>query len=483
MRNTEASNAALPRYCVDVVELGAPARRHWVRCEIDSDLKFDTAGLEAYCLANWDARVYDALVVAAAVEFCDHTKRRPSTDWGRDFVLRVPVHDPDHWNSAVGSAALHDALKFLTGDQWQITFKPRKAHASVPCQRNFNLPDDTCVIIPFSDGLDSLAVAGLTELEHGQKLIRVRLGSKSLNRCRTGSRPLHFASVPYQVGYSKKHSVETSARSRGFKFALLSGVAAHLSGAQQIIVPESGQGVLGPSLVPVGQAYEDYRNHPLFTDRMAVFLSALFGHGVRYIYPRLWHTKAETLAEFVANCPDGSSWVETRSCWQSQRQVSVSGKRRQCGICAACMLRRMSVHATGLTECRQSYVWEDLTTEQFEDGTAPAFMNRKPQGALYEYAIAGTLHLDHLASILHSSANQAGLSRQVFLLSRSLRLPEEEVRAKLERLLEKHAKEWWGFIDSLGPRSFVAQWVERREEHVPGGGDCRRCRQTFTDRA
>ena len=137
------------------------------------------------------------------------------------------------------------------------------------------------------------------------------------------------------------------------------------------------------------------------------------------------------------------------------------------------MLRRMSVHAAGLMECRQSYVWEDLTTEQFEDGTAPAFMNRKPQGALYEYAIAGTLHLDHLASILHSSANQARLSRQVFLLSRSLRLPEEEVRAKLERLLEKHAKEWWGFIDSLGPRSFVAQWVERREEHVPGGGDCR----------
>ena len=203
---------------------------------------------------------------------------------------------------------------------------------------------------------------------------------------------------------------------------------------------------------------------------MVVFLSALFGHEVRYIYPRLWHTKAETLAEFVANCPDGSNWMETRSCWQSQRQVSVSGKRRQCGICAACMLRRMSVHAASLTECRQFYVWENLTTAQFEDGATPAFKNRNPTGALYEYAIAGTLHLDHLASILHSSANQAGLSRQVFRLSKSLRLPQEEVRAKLERLLEKHTEEWRSFIDSLGPRSFVAQWVERRKEHVPGSG-------------
>ena len=150
-------------------------------------------------------------------------------------------------------------------------------------------------------------------------------------------------------------------------------------------------------------------------------------------------------------------------------RVSVSGKRRQCGVCAACMLRRMSVHAAGLTECRQSYVWEDLTAARFEDGAAFEFENRKPQGALYDYAIAGTLHLDHLADILHSSANQAGLSRQVFLLSRSLGLSEEETRTKLERLLEKHTEEWNGFTDSLGPRSFVTQWVRRRDEYVPGG--------------
>ena len=260
-----------------------------------------------------------------------------------------------------------------------------------------------------------------------------------------------------------RRSVESSGRSRGFKFALLSGVAAYLSGTKQVIVPESGQGALGPSLIPVGQEYEDYRNHPLFTHRMTVFLSALLDHKVRYTHPRLWHTKAETLAEFVANCPDGPNWMQTRSCWQDSMRVSVSGKRRQCGVCAARMLRRMSVHAAGLTECRQSYVWEDLTAARFEDGAAFEFENRKPQGALYEYAIAGTLHLDHLADILHSSANQVGLSRQVFLLSRSLGLSEEETRTKLERLLEKHTEEWNGFIDSLGPRSFVTQWVRKGE--------------------
>ena len=466
----ENTDAVLPCYRVDVVEPGAPARRHWVRCEIDHDLKFDTAGLETYCLANWDERVYDALVVAAAVQFCDHTqKRQPLTDWGRYFVLRVPVHDPDHWSSVAVLTALHEALKFLTGDRWEITFIGRRELASGPQQSNLHIPNGSHVIIPFSDGLDSRAVSGLMEREHDHRLIRVQLGPKLLSGRHRRSQQLPFASVPYRVRYGKKRSVESSGRSRGFRFALLSGLAAYLSKVERIIVPESGQGALGPSLIPVGQEYEDYRNHPLFTDRMAVFLSALLDHKVRYTHPRLWHTKAETLAEFVANCPDGPNWMQTRSCWQDSMRVSVSGKRRQCGVCAACMLRRMSVHAAGLTECRQSYVWEDLTAARFEDGAAFEFENRKPQGALYDYAIAGTLHLNHLANVLHSSANQVGLSRQVFLLSRSLGLSEEETRTKLERLLKKHTEEWNGFIDSLGPRSFVTQWVRRRDEYVPGG--------------
>ena len=472
MENRTALNTTLPTHRVHVVEQGASASRHWVRCEIGENLKFDMGGLQSYCLANWDERVYDAFVVAAAVQYCDHTKRRPSAERVRNFVLRIPVHDPGHWNSADVSIPLHDALRLLTCDRWQIAFDPRKTAASVPRPGNFDLPDDTSVIVPFSDGLDSHVVASLMKLEHAYTVIRVRLGQKLWHR--NGSLMPHFTSVPYQIGYGKNRSVETSGRSRGFKFAVLSGVAAYMSGAKEVFMPESGQGALGPSLVPVGQEYEDYRNHPLFTDLITKFLSGLLGYTVRFTYPRLWHTKAETLAELVEKCPeDGRNWDQTRSCWQGQRQVSVSGKMRQCGICAACMLRCMSVHAAGLSECKQSYVWEDLTTTRFEDGAAPSFKNRKPKGAMYEYAIAGTLHLDHLAGILHSPANQTALFRQVFLLSRSLGSPEEDIRAKLERLIRKHTDEWKGFVESLGPESFITQWVERRDEHVPPGGECR----------
>lgn len=453
----QTSDDGLPIHRVDVIEPGVRVRRGWVACEIGENVRFDTQGLEAYCFGIWDPRVYDAFLVAAAVQFCDHTKRRPVGHWGRHFELRVPVHDVGLWCSDAVSGELKRVLGLLTGDRWSIEFCTRNQDEPAPRQGQFSVPDGERVIVPFSDGLDSLAVAGLMEREHGHKLIRVRLGERPMPLRRSAGRSVPFVAVPYRVKAGKAGSVESSARSRGLRFALLSGVAAYLSRAERVIITESGQGALGPALVPVGQAYEDYRNHPLFTDRMSRFVAGLFDHEVQYLYPRLWHTKAETLAEFVAT--GGQQWAETRSCWQSQRQVSVSGRRRQCGVCAACMLRRMSVHASGFEERKETYVWERLDVESFEEGAAAGFGNSRPEGALYEYAIAGTLHLDHLASLRHSPANKAVLARQAIQLSQILGASESDTSQRLASLLARHGREWNAFLDSLGDRSFVRRWA------------------------
>ena len=328
MNKTLVTQNLLPSIRVDVVEPGVRARRNWVECVIGQNLMFDTKGLESYCLATWEPLVYDALVVAAAVQFCDHTRARPAKGWSRDIVLQVAVHDPARWSSSSVSGSLHQALNFLTGDRWTISFSGRREPVPKPRQGRFNMPDGSCIVIPFSEGLDSFIVLGLMEREHGDRLIPVRVGSKSLNRAHHQSPAHPFASVPYHVQPGEYRFAETSARSRGFKFAFLSGIAAYLSGADQIIVPESGQGALGTYLVPVGQTYEDYRNHPLFTARMEAFLVALFGHQVRFTFPRLWHTKGETLGDFVAGGPGSDRWTDTRSCWQSNRHVSVFGRAR-----------------------------------------------------------------------------------------------------------------------------------------------------------
>jgi hypothetical protein len=455
---TEASLLATPSIAVEVMESSARGRRGHVRCQIGEHVTFSTEGLETYCFANWEPVVYDALLVAAAVEFADRIQHRSALKWDRKLQLRIPVHDPDRWNDRTVSAALHDALNFLTGDQWQISFRKRAKPVDGVQQQRFELPAGITTVIPFSDGLDSRAVAGLMAKELGDKLILIRLGSKGSDVRPSRRYRYPFTSVPYHVTPGAGRFIESSARSRGFKFALICGLAAYLAKADQIIVSESGQGSLGPALVTVGQAYEDYRSHPLFTNRMEKLLAAILSHEVNFQFPRIWHSKAETLAKFVAEC-ESSGWAATLSCWQQNRQVSVEKKRRQCGICAACMLRRMSIHAARLTESKETYVWENLTASTFEQGAAPSFPRQKITGKMKQYAIAGALHLDHLAELRTSPANARTLDLNIFQLSRSLGLPEQDVQQRLNRLLIQHEMEWKDFVHSLGQNSFVANWA------------------------
>jgi 7-cyano-7-deazaguanine synthase in queuosine biosynthesis len=429
-------------------------------CQIGRDIEFSTERLESYCIATWEPILYDALVVAAAVEFADRTLKRRQLSWPREFQLAIPVHDPGRWSSKSVSDALREALNFLTGDQWTIEFYKRTKEANTPSQGRFKLVSDAAAVIPFSDGLDSRCVAGLLGKEMGDRLIRVRLGKKAFDGKTRHQIRQPFTSVPYHVRGNDKQFVESTARSRGFKFALISGLAAYLTKAGKVIVSESGQGALGPALVTVGQGYEDYRSHPQFTTRIEKFLEALLHHQVRFTFTQLWLTKAETLKKFVAECNGDASWTDTWSCWQQNRHVSVDGKKRQCGICAACLLRRLSVYGAGLSEEKETYVWENLSASKFEAGAARSFARKKITGALREYAIAGALHLDHLAQLRSSAASARPLSLCAFQLCQSLGLPEAEVRPKLDRLLAQHEKEWKAFMESLGQSSFLGSWAK-----------------------
>jgi 7-cyano-7-deazaguanine synthase in queuosine biosynthesis len=450
---------ARPELAIHVAEPGTRTRRGFLRCEIGEHVSFSTESLESYFFARWEPLAYDALLVAAAAEFADRTQRRPAHAWEREFHLAIPVHDPDQWNDRRVADTLHDVLNFLTGDRWRFEFYKRSAPASQPQQGLLAINAGVEAVIPFSNGLDSRAVAGLMTRDLGDKLVRIRLGARVQDGEGLSHQREAFTSVPHKVKSGEQRFVESTVRSRGFKFALISSLAAFLANARQIVVPESGQGALGPALVPVGHAYEDFRSHPLFTGRMEKFVKALLGIEVRFVFPRLWYTKAETLKAFVDGCDQPASWSGTWSCWQQNRQVSVNHKKRHCGICAACLLRRLSVHAAGLEESKDRYVWDDLSARSFFEGAAASFPSQKITLALREYAIAGTLHLDHLAGLLTSSVNACMVDLTTFQLSDTLAIPQAEIRSKLVRMLKQHSLEWTNFIQALGQHSFIADWA------------------------
>lgn len=445
----------IPKIAIDVVEPGQRARKGHSALLLGKDIVFSTIGLESYAFAKWQPVIYDAMVVAAAVEYGDKALRRPSSGWPRQISLRIPVSDPDRWNAPALMESLLDALEFLTGDYWSLQFVLQSQNPPVPPQANLSLPIDTQAILAYSDGMDSRAVAGIVGKSLGDRLVRVRVGSTGWDRAHNRDRFEPFARVPYKVN-SDLRSKESSARSRGFRFSVISSIAAYLANANEIIIPESGQGALGPALIHVGHAYPDYRNHPLFTVRMEKFINALLGTRIRFKFPRLWRTKGETLREFVS-LPDERDWMSTRSCWRGSRWSSMNGKRLQCGVCAACMLRRLSVHAAGLCESTGTYVCDDLNAHSFDEAIDKNFTRRSR--ILREYAIAGVLHMDHMAAMANEHAHPL-IARHAALLAPALRLSGDETTKRLSSLIERHAKEWKDYMGSLGKHSFIRQWAQ-----------------------
>jgi 7-cyano-7-deazaguanine synthase in queuosine biosynthesis len=454
----EHHQGAPPSYRVHVVEATEPKRRGVIQCKFGKgkNLDFNMENLAQHCFAETNPLIFDALLLTAAIEFCARTLRRRSGNWARKIKLKLPVHDVFLWSSPKVLAPLTEALNFLTGDLWSLDFGARKFSERLLGQRPLGLRANAEVVIPFSDGLDSWSVATIFPDKPGREILRVRALSKRLSR---KGRDIHqkFASVPCVVRVKSNNQPETTGRHRGFKFAMISAIGAYLSSGDTVLVAESGQGALGPALVPVGQAYPDYRSHPLFTMRMERFLVALWGRSIHYDFPCLWHTKGETLQATIGSEKTSSSWKESRSCWQGNRRAGIEEKRRQCGVCAACMLRRLSVHAAGLNEDKETYIWENIGAHKFEGGSHPSFSKSiKP---FREYAIAGALHMDHLAALQGSQAGQITLRRHAFELAEWRGESPIAIEIKLRRLLTRHAEEWKNFVGSLGSESFVRRWA------------------------
>ncbi|UYH55538.1 7-cyano-7-deazaguanine synthase [Qipengyuania sp. SS22] len=439
---------------VDAVEPGENPREGARLAALGDAISLSIEGLNDFFFANWRPELIDLLVIAAAVEYCDLSVRRPAWGWARSFDLRVAVHDTEKWCAPLMRDALEEALAFLTGDRWSFSFIKRRDPVEKISPRRFELDTPDKVITPYSDGLDSRAVAAIVDdLENGGQ-VRVRLGSRGVDSAKVPPNKQRFRTVPFKVKLGKRQRVESSARSRGFKFAVITGIAAQLASVDRIVVTESGQGALGPILVPSGQTYPDYRVHPAFTRRIERLFLALTDNGVSYEYPRIWSTKGETLAvaNSLANPP---SWHDTRSCWQDSRRVSFAGKRRQCGICAACMLRRLSMHRAGIDDPASQYIMEDLSATELEEGVVSGFSDISQ--AFREYGFAGILHLDHLAALSGSIQHERVVRRVARETAVALGIEMTEGESALTDLLERHRAEWLDFLSTLGDRSFVAR--------------------------
>ncbi|MDF3812490.1 MULTISPECIES: 7-cyano-7-deazaguanine synthase [Rhodopseudomonas] len=440
--------------CLFVIEKGQhPGRmppKDAVIAEIGRHIHFNAAVLDTFDVKGFEALHYDMLVLCAAIEFADRRWKRP-LGWRRTLDVAVPVIDLKTWQKPDVLKALHSVLNHLTGDAWQLTFVQAKNLSPIGSrQMPLDFGKAKTFAVAYSDGLDSRAVSALSGNEAEALCIRV-----AGNRQRRKNGDSYFTQIPFKVkGYRGN---ESSFRSRGFQFAAVTGIAAQLSGVTRIIVPESGQGALGPVLLPLHNIYADYRNHPTFFRKMERFIKAVLGSRVRFEQPRLWSTKGQTLRAFLSMVGKSEQHLtSTHSCWQTRRVVNVGG-RKQCGLCAACLLRRLSLHAAGVNEASGTYVVSNLAASDASNALS-VISQKADRDIMVEYGSVGARHLQHLADM--AGLPDDALRVHASQISAAIEESYDETLKKLRTMLVTHAGEWRAFLSAQGDQSFLRSWMD-----------------------
>jgi hypothetical protein len=297
-----------------------------VIAEVGRHIRFNAAVLDTFDVKGCEPLHYDMLVLCAAIEFADRRWKRP-LGWRRTLDVTVSVIDLKTWQKPEVLKSLHGVLNHLTGDTWRLTFIQAKNLSPIGSrQMPLDFGKTKTFAVAYSGGLDSRAVSALSGDKEHALCIRV-----AGNRQRRKNGDSYFTRIPFKVkGYRGN---ESSFRSRGFQFAVVTAIAAQLSSVSCIIVPESGQGALGPVLLPLHNIYADYRNHPTFFRKMELFIKALQGYRVRFEQPRLWSTKGQTLRAFLGIAGKSEQHLtSTHSCWQTRRVVNVGGSSAACAL-------------------------------------------------------------------------------------------------------------------------------------------------------
>ena len=187
----------------------------------------------------------------------------------------------------------------------------------------------------------------------------------------------------------------------------------------------------------------------LFARRLEAFVKALLRSEVQYDFPRRWFTKGETIADFVL-LTGGDGWEDTKSCWRDSRSSSLDGAWRHGGVCAACMLRRLSLHAAHLNEPGGTYRYPDGGVPSLDPVEDRVFSQLT--GVYRADAVAGTLPMRYLAELADDVDRIRG---HAAVLAPVLGLQTKDAERRIRRVFEKHREEWVAYLQSFGRNSFV----------------------------
>jgi hypothetical protein len=439
-----------PTANIRVIEAGT--RSNGSDYKLGTAILFSKDDLEAYCWRRLSKLDLDLLVLAGCVALADRRiKRRRGSGWARRMNLEVPVHVLDRWESL--APRVQDVLDWLTGDVWEVRFRARRNTDGLV---QLYLPSDSKapdVAVSYSGGLDSFAHASRLASSRTRAVL-VTTWHSGLGRVVPRAFEHDYVRVPVRL--QAGHEREQSYRTRPFLYFIAAALAARLRGAAQVVVPEPGQGALGPSLIPYGNEHPYRGTHPGFTSRLRGLLKALWHQNTpEFRHPNIWMTKAALVREGID--PGDDTWKRTRSCSRDIARTKGLGQHpdtRQCGVCGNCLLRRISLQANDLRDER--YFWNDFASpilRASRAGVATTELNR-------EVATYAVLDAENLARA-DNPDGAAQLDVAAVEIADGLQIDRDTARKNLQRLLANHRDEWLAFVSGLPQTGWLRTVAQR----------------------
>jgi hypothetical protein len=260
-----------------------------------------------------------------------------------------------------------------------------------------------------------------------------------------------WSSQPWLSELRRKE--ERSQRSRSFLFAAAGATAAVMSGTSAVEVYESGVGAINlPLMAGMVGSKATKSCHPEFYRRMSILCSLVSNRDIRFDLPYFETTKGHVVRR-LADLGLKDLARSTASCVHYPLRDSA---HKQCGVCPACLFRRVSMFAGGIREPKGTYKYDLFGSVRRA--------NRVPAKRL-EYLKAALMQVVQLGSLEPGSAVPSRIRRH--LIGTGI-VRHDQPLEPLIHVLREYRHEWlqlaafgetqgWSWTKLLSPQRAVRQ--------------------------
>jgi len=295
--------------------------------------------------------------------------------WAREIEVSFPVHSNNLsvWKGT--SSLLEEALTFLTGDYWTVSFCPRnvisiykeKTRRRVSQVPRYNKSQFQFISL-FSGGLDSL-IGIIDKLEesdvNSKTLLASHFDPTSVGPNSDQIKLKEYLSQKYagkicwvqsKVSLSNYDTdgspinKESSYRSRSILFIGIGNyLLSTLPETNTLLIPENGTISLNYPLTPSRVSSLSTRTtHPYFLTTLQSLFNSL-GMNSHLFNPYSKKTKGQMVSECTNRSVLKGIYEQSVSCGKRGRKThwNVKSGTHHCGICMPCIYRRAALHKLG----------------------------------------------------------------------------------------------------------------------------------------